>query len=190
MADIPKQELLAKLLRMTTSDNDAECLVAIRKANTLLRDNGWDWDKLLAGKIRIAADPFRDAAIPTAARETYAGRGTTPPRPAAQRPQSPPHPAPPPPPPPPPLNTVTIIGSTLSNRYGGICWCCGDDVIPNYGWVFRPHQHLPGMTPAQKFEVICDPCNSNPKLQLRSVRAPRSYKSAPAPKRTTTADLA
>jgi hypothetical protein len=34
-SDLPKHELLLKLLKMTTSSNDAEALVAMRKANQL-----------------------------------------------------------------------------------------------------------------------------------------------------------
>ena len=47
--ELQKHHLLLKLLKMTTSDNDGECLVSIRKANGLLREAGWDWDRLLAG---------------------------------------------------------------------------------------------------------------------------------------------
>src|SRR6266566_3142848 len=85
---------LAKLLRLTTSPNDHEALMAIRAANRLLDSSAWDWDRLLAGKIRIVADPF-------------SGPSPVAPPPRAQAaPPPPPHPpthrAPPPPPPPPP----------------------------------------------------------------------------------------
>lgn len=198
--ELPKQELLAKLLKMTTSDSDGECLVAIRKANALLRGAGWDWDKLLAGKIRVIADPFSSVPVPP----DNGGRSrtmNTPPRPAAQPtystpPRAQPRPAPRPAPPKaqPILSVMTIIGSTLSNRFGGTCWCCGDDVLPNNGWLFKPSDFIAGMPKPQagsrSFELTCDPCNNNPKLNLTNMRAPRSYKTAPAPKVTATDDLA
>lgn len=56
--EIPRHELLLKLLKMTTSTNDAEALVAMRKANALLASAGWTWDRLLEGKITVVGDPF------------------------------------------------------------------------------------------------------------------------------------
>lgn len=64
--EVPKHELLLKLLKMTSSDNDAEALVAIRKATALLHSAGWDWDRLLAGKITVVGDPFGNLQRPTA----------------------------------------------------------------------------------------------------------------------------
>jgi len=61
---VPKQDLLTKLLKMTSSSNDGEALTAIRKANDLLKSAGWDWDKLMAGKIKVAADPFANLQQP------------------------------------------------------------------------------------------------------------------------------
>jgi len=51
--DLPKQELLIKLLKMSTSPNDGEALIAVRKANELLKSAGWDWEKLVNGKIKV-----------------------------------------------------------------------------------------------------------------------------------------
>lgn len=62
---IPKQELLTKLLMLTTSNNDAEALQAVRKANALLKASGWDWQQLINGKITIVEDPFKGLATPT-----------------------------------------------------------------------------------------------------------------------------
>src|SRR5882672_7473149 len=62
--DLPKQELLIKLLRMTTSDNDGEALTALRKANAFLNAAGWDWERLIHGKIRIIEDPFKNLGTP------------------------------------------------------------------------------------------------------------------------------
>lgn len=64
--ELPKHELLLKLLKMTTSSNDAEALVAVRKANQLLATAGWTWDKLLAGKITVVGDPFGNLQRPKA----------------------------------------------------------------------------------------------------------------------------
>src|SRR6516164_11568205 len=112
--DLPKHQLLLKLLKMTTSDNDGECLVSIRKANGVLRDAGWDWDRLLSGKIRVIGDPFNGVAAPI---NRGAGDRRPPPPPAYGAPQTsrtnpatgrpvnpttPPRPAAAPPPPPQP----------------------------------------------------------------------------------------
>jgi hypothetical protein len=75
--------LFIKLMKMTTATVDTEAILAMRKANAMLRANGHDWEQLLKGKITIVNDPF--GSIPT------------PPPPTAA-----PAPKPPPPPPPPP----------------------------------------------------------------------------------------
>lgn len=62
--ELPKQEQLIKLLAMTTSTNDAEALAFMRKANALLAAAGWDWEKLIRGKIRVLEDPFKSIAEP------------------------------------------------------------------------------------------------------------------------------
>lgn len=65
MTDDPRLSMLIKLLQMTTSDNDSEALVAIRKANSLVRNHfGGDWDSLLRAKVKIIADPFFNVAPP------------------------------------------------------------------------------------------------------------------------------
>lgn len=43
-------ELFVKLLAMTTSAHDGECLAAIRKANTILRRNQLTWAQVFAGR--------------------------------------------------------------------------------------------------------------------------------------------
>jgi len=88
--EIPRHELLLKLLKMTNSPNDAEALVAVRKANHLLASAGWDWDKLLSGKITVVGDPFGNLqrpGPPTA--DSYTPMPTSPrapPRPQATHP--------------------------------------------------------------------------------------------------------
>jgi hypothetical protein len=69
---LPKQDLLLKMLNMTTHENDNQALVAIRKANALLESAGWTWDKLLSGKITVVADPFSNLQRPED-RPRYAG---------------------------------------------------------------------------------------------------------------------
>lgn len=56
--DIQGLPLLIKLLKMTTSSNDGEALVALRKANKTIIDQGWDWESLLLAKVKIIGDPF------------------------------------------------------------------------------------------------------------------------------------
>jgi hypothetical protein len=122
--DLPNLELLIKLLKMTTSSNDGEVVVAARKANEQLAKFGSDWESLLRGKVTIIEDPFKSVDIPTKAQ----------PRPAppmAQRPPPPPpsptptyqprgrprpiNPSPPPfspPKPPPGASTSTLQAKT------------------------------------------------------------------------------
>jgi len=87
MTDIPKHELLLKLLKMTGSDNDAEALVAIRKATALLSSAGWDWDKLLSGKITVVGDPFGNLQRPPPSQSNYQAK--SPARPVPRPPQGP-----------------------------------------------------------------------------------------------------
>lgn len=80
--------LLVKLLRMTTSANDAEAIVSMRKANSVAEKFG-GWEKILLERITIIEDPFEKLSRPTAGRATT-GRTTTsntsaPPRPHQQQ---------------------------------------------------------------------------------------------------------
>lgn len=79
---IPKQELLIKLLSLTASDNDAEALVALRKATALLVASGWTWERLIHGKITVVADPFASLATPPTT-----ARNNAPPRPTSAAPR-------------------------------------------------------------------------------------------------------
>jgi len=94
MTEIPKQDLLLKLLGMTTSSSDNEALVAIRQANRLLSASGWTWEILIREKIKIIENPFKGIADPrTAARpaeEEQRGQGNVPPKPFSPRPARPP----------------------------------------------------------------------------------------------------
>lgn len=163
MAELPKQELLIKLLGMSSSSNDGEALVAIRKANRLLADAGWSWEQLIRGKITIVEDPFNaldrqnggnpfDAHInrPTAS-------AAPPPRPTPPRQPNPtqhptfkqniPFQA----------SNSKPIGSNL-NKYVGYCYCCGIEVPANTGRHFRPNAYNPAAS--DKWAVICMPCTT------------------------------
>lgn len=44
---------LKRLMQQTTSDNDAEALTALRMANTILRTEGIDWDRVFARTVQV-----------------------------------------------------------------------------------------------------------------------------------------
>lgn len=48
--------LLKKLMAMTTSDADAEVLMAIRQANAILAKHGLDWVKVFAKVVTVIAE--------------------------------------------------------------------------------------------------------------------------------------
>ena len=175
--ELPKQERLLKLLKMTTSSNDGEALTAIRMANDLLGAVGWDWDKLIEGKIRVIEDPFKNLGTPpTGARSNSQphpaggawpssfnnGQAAGPPPKTAYAPK--------PPPPPPARGSVANPISSTPNRFPGFCWCCGVEKLPTEGFIFKP---TPNHT---KWEVICTPCNTTATIQTHAalhVRTPR-----------------
>jgi hypothetical protein len=178
---LPKQELLIKILKMTTSDNDATALVAIRRANEFLDRNHWDWEKLINGKIKIAADPFANLQTPQAKAEFgSASRPPPPPRPAAppfnprpynpQRAQAPrPAQAPTGQPAPPPKPRQPI--SAKDNMYAGWCFCCGDPVAVKAGFIFDPSKH--NHNARSKWQIICHHCNSASYPSIGAVAATR-----------------
>lgn len=149
---LPKQELLIKLMGLTASSNDGEALTALRKATSLLATAGWDWDKLIRGKITVVEDPFARISDPR-------------PQPAPQAWQpnptrtTPTRPAPPPPPPQP----ATAIKGISVNKFPGWCWCCGKETIAGAGFIFRPTTHNPHAYPTS-FQVICISCESQGKI--------------------------
>ncbi len=49
----PKFEKFIKLMMMTTSPNEGECLNAVRMANSLLMEANLNWDDFLRGKAKI-----------------------------------------------------------------------------------------------------------------------------------------
>lgn len=94
--ELNKLELLIKVMKMTTATEDTVSLVALRKANAMLKAEGWDWDRLLRGKVKVISDPFGPSAVKAPPMDF--GRPTassTPPRPQpAPRPQPQPQAAP------------------------------------------------------------------------------------------------
>lgn len=176
-------ERLIKLLKKTQGSNDHETLMAIRMTNTFLERKGWDWERLLHGKIRVVADPFsmvkpipkkeeyqpvpqpqpRSTPRPTATRPSQA-TPTWPSSPNANRPN--PFSAPPP-----------RISPLRANKYPGHCWQCGYHVDRNAGHAFRS-----GMISTTNWEVLCVPCEAatlGATRQVSSVRAIR--KNSPPP---------
>lgn len=51
-----KFEKFIKLMMMTTSPNDGECLTAVRMANAALMEANLNWDEFLRGKAKITGD--------------------------------------------------------------------------------------------------------------------------------------
>lgn len=175
--ELPNLSLLIKLLKMTTSSNDAEALLAIRNANKQLSKFGGDWESLLRSHVTIiGADPFQNIEAPpqsTRQRPT-APRATapTPRRPASPQwggggttystgggggagtPQPPPRPTPTPQPPPPPPPPWTVP-SPRPNRYAGHCFMCGYNVPISDGVT----RYL-GTQSAGKWEVFCGSCDT------------------------------
>lgn len=63
----PSENFLTRLIKImgrSTSSNDNEALVALRMANTYIKDSGATWEDILKGRITIVADPF--TSIPEA----------------------------------------------------------------------------------------------------------------------------
>jgi hypothetical protein len=63
-SDPPNLGLLIKLMKLTASTNDAEALLAIRKANEQLQKFGGDWERLLQGRVTVIGDPFSQIPVP------------------------------------------------------------------------------------------------------------------------------
>lgn len=61
--ELNKLDLFIKVMKMTTAE-DGPALIAIRKANAMLKAEGWDWDRLLRGKVKIIQDPFGAVSAP------------------------------------------------------------------------------------------------------------------------------
>lgn len=151
MADaLPKHVLLVKLLKMTTSDNDGEALSAMRKANALLTTAGWDWDKLMSGKITVVEDPFGSIGVPKSSRPVDPQPEWANPNAGTRFPNPPP-----PPQPAAPKHTTWPLGQ-VANKFAAACWCCGAEVLAGKGFIFKPGDHSNG---PMQWKVACTPCN-------------------------------
>ena len=53
MSDLARFERFIKMMQLTQSESDGECLVAIRKANGILAELNIDWEQLLRAKVKI-----------------------------------------------------------------------------------------------------------------------------------------
>lgn len=137
MSEEPFLPLLIKMMGMTLSDNDPTALVALRKANSLLKSNGASWEALLQGKVKIIADPFASMNIPKQRPRTDTPRVPDPPAPPTPQRYRPPPPPPPRPAAPrrPDPNLFNDPNGTPSawefrtpNRFAGTCRHCGNFV--------------------------------------------------------------
>jgi hypothetical protein len=170
--EIPKHELLIKLMGKTTSENDHEALAFLRKANSLVRESGWTWEQILRGKIKVVEDPFKNLRDPSGgSRAAFYATTAPPPKPTFDqwtfddgnvsgtvKPKPQPRPEPPkPPPPPPPSYEASTPLSRISNNFGGYCYQCGVRVQPQGGVVFEPHSH--NSTAPAGFRLLCPLCN-------------------------------
>lgn len=190
---LPKQDLLLKIMNMTTVAEDTVALVALRRANKLLEEAGWSWEKLLLGKIVVVADPFSNIQAPPKKEESpYSSASSIPPRPQPARPKPTPQAAFTPaftrPRPirnsapqtdydwgtksPASAPSSSAGGATLGskpNKYPGFCFCCGDHVPVTTGVVFNPKDH--NSAAADKWSIACAPCNrSKPRVQMSPAR--------------------
>jgi hypothetical protein len=82
--DLPNLGKLIKLLKMTTSSNDAEALAFLRKANLELAKFGGDWESLLRGKVTVIGDPFEGVSAPSVASPPHSHYRYSPPPPKPQ----------------------------------------------------------------------------------------------------------
>lgn len=119
--DESKLDLLIKIMKMTAAE-EAVALVALRKANALLKAEDWDWEKLLRGKVKVFADPFGAAPTPPPVNRAPPPPPPTPPRQPPPRPYAPP--PPPfraPPPPKQPTQPHQLKPVSVANGYDGVC---------------------------------------------------------------------
>lgn len=152
--DLPKQELLIKLMGMTGSASDGEALNAMRLANKLVKDAGWTWERILQGKIKVVENPFIGA-------NPFADRGQVV-KPAQAPVQPTPTYRPAPPPPPTHKAHYASASSPLGshrNKFAEFCYCCGNDTPVGKGYIFDPWTYVP--TAVSKWRVTCESCNTH-----------------------------
>lgn len=152
--ELPKLDLLIKMMKMTGAEDNI-ALVAIRKANEMLKHEGWDWERLLQGKVKIIADPFNTVAAPPETRTAPpptapTWKPFTPPPPPSWNPTPrQPRPTPRPRATPPPSGPTA---RTNVNRFAGLCTKCSNAVDVGAGFVVKQ----PG---TQTWKLECTPCN-------------------------------
>jgi hypothetical protein len=158
--ELPNLSLLIKLLKLTASQNDAEALMAIRKANEQLSKFGGDWERLLRSHVTIiGADPFAEIATPPASMRA-APRAQPSPRHTARPFRNPTNPSPAQTAPgPSPQATQTpqpwTVPSPRPNRYAGHCFMCGYNVAIGDGIT-----RYIGTQSSGKWEVFCGSCDT------------------------------
>jgi hypothetical protein len=85
--DLTKLDLFIKIMKMTSADNPNQVLVAIGKANEMLKTEGWDWDRLLRAKIKVIQAPsFGSAGIAPQAKKATTKAYSPPPPPPPPKP--------------------------------------------------------------------------------------------------------
>lgn len=191
-------ERLIKLLKKTMGSNDHETVMAIRMTNAFLEKKGWDWERLLHGKIKVIADPF-SMVKPIPKPEPAPARRAPPPPPATTT-RMKPQPSPAPtayqsgawpqssnasrPSPFSPSTPPPRISPLRANKYPGNCWQCGYFVDRNAGHIFHA-----GNLSTTSWEILCVPCEVSTQggtRQLSSVPAIR--KNGPSPAATPSVD--
>jgi hypothetical protein len=118
----------------------------------MLTANGWDWDKFVAGKIKIVENPFVGLGTPQRV-DRPTSYTATPPS------------APPTPPPPPPKARYAgqRVRSLGVNRFADHCYCCGIEVFAQAGGFFNPTEYnlnARSPNPKSKFAVVCASCEN------------------------------
>lgn len=133
-SELPKLDLFIKMMKMTDAE-ETIALVALRKANAILRENGWDWDRLLRGKVKIIANPFASGGPtipPVETRKAPPPRPQPPPAtpayapnpwPSGRRPTVTPRPPTQNPPPPPQRPAVAPSGPLHFRKSSNDVWC-------------------------------------------------------------------
>lgn len=155
---LPKQELLIKIMGMTTASNDGEALAALRRANSMLESAGWSWEKLIRGKITVVEDPFARIADPAMNGGTIKERQPAPPQYK--------------PPVAPDVFTVkvnvggggggsvawsAIIKGVSINRFPGFCYACAKEVLAGNGLIFKPRDH--NQHGGSNWAIVCHDCD-------------------------------
>lgn len=142
--DLSKLDLLVKVMKMTGAEDNI-ALVAIRKANSMLAAEGWDWEKLLRGKVVVIGDPFE--RVPTPPTNNQFRSSTPPPAPARPQPRT--YAPPPPPRPQPKFVPVSVV-----NSYDGTCCSCFQLANKGRSWAVRLYAN-------STWEKYCQPCHND-----------------------------